>query len=1170
MDPSFENALVKFRASLTEKQRRDFALCTLKEVQIAIDEIQVRLGSERRLRSMNRIAKFIEAMTQLGQVVEIFLNVENAVAFVWAASTWVETLELLLDTYIEIGEILPGLTQFRNFLGQHPALKVHLENYYCDVLDFHRNALDVFSRPAWKTVFHSSWKTFKTRFGPILNSLKRHRALISDEKLTIAISEVRDFRSEVQDSRKFLEEKLEGLSKQMKELQLEEKEEGIQKLQEQRSRRLQFVLKKLDVADCQRDLNFLKHARRERRYHSSSGDWIFDNPLFQAWTDLTIARNSTLYLNGSPGSGKTILTSRVIEHLEQLRSYNSAQGQEFSVIYFYFNHMQPDKRTLTGLLLALLSQLIHQDDVLLEQSYQWCLAVDQQKVHSSDTVRYLVSVLLKSQRLCFVILDGLDECVGDPSANPTEEQEQVIDWFDDLTVDPESKESHTCKSCVRLFISGQRNGVLDKRLGMFLYAKIVLSNLLSQVSIYDFKQELKAEHFPKGLDEAWVPKLPQFLHPCFIDYVSSSEIRKHAITGYYGFQDYAAAFWWKHAHRVINTATDIDMDLYNKMLHAVARAMEAYGNLSNSLPEPGRCPTDAVQHHLQELADDAHEWENNFKIEFRTRAIRNTIEVFLTEEGASETHYSILTLYGLIRYKCHKPWCQSFYSGFERRQDRDNHLLEHDRPFRCCVEGCYGNEIGFPSESDLSRHTEKLHSTQPTIHFASPRALKSESRVICSAAATGDLAKVKACLLAGIPTDTSTKSTGGETPLYLAAKNGHTHICQYLLERGANVNFQGYRGHRRTALHAAALADDVELTHLLLSQPEVTPQLRDSKDLTAAGTAAKNGCNNALSAFISRGLASQSWCHKGVVSTCLSIAMDSGNLNTAELLINDTSLDLNKDYGERRHSKLPLHTAAKAGFVNIVKLLLSSGRVDVNKADLRGRRALHYACKNGHDSIVQLFLPIIDDHDARDDIGTTPFQYALEKGHAAVINLFLESGKVDANSKDRSGRTLLMFAIEKGHNAVVKLLLESGKFDANLREICVESKGNSGLPALWHAAEKRYEAIVKLLLEKGANIESMDRIGQTLLSRAAERGNKVIVKLLLEKGAYTESTDYYGRTPLMHAAERGYEAIAKLLLEKGANIESTDNDDWTPLTRAATNGHRAVFELLQSYEGQPS
>ncbi|RYP43713.1 hypothetical protein DL768_009760 [Monosporascus sp. mg162] len=946
MDPNFENALVKFRANLTEKQRRDFALCTLEDVQIAIDEIQVRLGSQRRLRSMNRIAKFIEA----------------------AASTWVETLELLIDTYVEIVEILPGLTQFPNFLRQHPTLRVHLENYYCDVLDFHRNALDVFSRPAWKTVFHSSWKTFKTRFGPILNSLKRHRELISDEKLTIATSEIRDFRSEVQDSRKFLEEKLEALSKQMKELQLEEEEERTQKIQEQRSRRLH-----------------------------------------------------RLYLNGSPGSGKTILTSRVVEHLEQLKSYNSAQGQEFSVIYFYFDHMQPDKRTLTGLLLALLSQLIHQDDVLLEQSYQRCLAADQQKVHSSDTARDLVSVLLKSQRLCFVILDGLDECVGDPSANPAEEQEQVIDWFDVLTADPDSKESHTCKSCVRLFISGQRNGVLEKRLGMFLYAKIVLSNLLSQVSIYDFKQELKAEHFPKGLDGA------------------SSEIRKHAITGYYGFQDYAAAFWWKHAHRVINTATDIDTDLYNKMLHSVARAMEAYGNSNNSLPEPGRCPTDAVQHRLQELADDAHEWEDNFKIEFRARAIRNTIEILLTEESASETHCSTLTLYGSVRYKCHKPWCQSFYRGFERREDRDKHLLEHDRPFRCCVEGCYGNEIGFPSESDLRRHTERLHSTQPTIQFASPRPLKSEPLVICSAAATGDLAKVKACLLAGIPIDTATKNTGGETPLYLAARNGHIHICQYLLERGADVNFQGSRGHKRTALHAAALADDVELTHLLLSQPKATPQLRDNQRVTAAGTAAKNGCNNALSAFISRGLASQS-CHDAANNTCLSIAMVSGHLNTAELLINDSSLDLNKGYGKMGYTKLPLHMAAKTGSVKIVKLLLSSERVDINKADPSGRRALHYACENGHDSIVKLFLPVVDDHDARDDSGTTPFQYALQKGHAAVINLFLESGKVDANSKTNSGLTPLTWAIMHKHEPIVKLLLEKG---AN-----VESIGNNGLTAL--------------------------------------------------------------------------------------------------------------------------
>ncbi|KAF2968408.1 hypothetical protein GQX73_g5171 [Xylaria multiplex] len=1250
MDSAFENALVKFRASLTEKQRRDFAPCTLKDVQIAIDEVQVRLGSQRRLRSMKRIARFIEAMTQLGQVVEVFLNVEGAVAFIWgpikfvllAASTWVEALDLLLDSYIEIGEILPGLTQLRDFLGQHPYLKVHLEHYYCDVLDFHRNALDVFSRPAWKTLFHSSWKTFKTRFGPIVNSLKRHRELISDEKLTIAISEVRDFRSEVQGSRKSLEEKLEALSKQMKQLQLTEKEEGTQKLQEQRSRRLQFVLNKFDAVDCQGDL---EHARRERRYHSSSGDWIFDHPLFKEWSDLTITRNSTLHLNGSPGSGKTILTSRVVDHLEQLKSYNSAQGYEFSVIYFYFNHMQPDRRTLTGLLLALLSQLIHQDDVLLEQTYQRCQEVNQQKLRSSDTIRDLASIIFNSQRLCFVILDGLDECVGDASANPAEEQQQVIDWFKDLTIEPDSKESHACKSCVRLFISGQRNGVLEQRLGsypsirletaaahakdiesyatrrsaeirMFLYAKIVLSNLLSQVSMYDFKQELKAENFPQGLNEAYErvvvrvfenPVEPerlaakailglvisaerslmwkeiqsrfcidintetadvdhQLLHSCkhlcsslvdvehseiaeseyddVVEFVhhtarvylidsgrlcisreninmalfcaryltslpftlglSSSEVSKHAITGYYAFQDYAAAFWWKHAHRMINTATCIDTDLYNKVLYAVARVMEAYGNSNNSLPEPGQCRTDVVRRRLQELAEDAHEWENNFEIESRTRAIRNTIEVLQIEEGASETHCSILTLYGSVRYKCHRPWCQSFYRGFKRIEDRDQHLLEHDRPFRCCVEGCHMNDIGFPSETDLKRHTERLHSTQPSIHFASPRSKKGGPQTICSAAATGNLA-------------------------------------DYLLERGADVNFQGDRGHKRTALHAAALADDVELTHLLLSQPGTTPQLRDTGFFTAAGAAAKNGCDNALSVFISRGLASQSN-QDSINGTCLSIAIDSGKLNTVRLLINDASLDLNNSSEEMVHSTLPLHIATKTGLVEIVKLLLSSGRVDVNKADLSGRRALHHACENGHDSIVELLLPVVDDHDAGDNRGTTPFQYAVEKGHWAVIKLLLEKG-ANIDSDGRNCQKLLLLAAANDQEAMVRLLLERG---AN-----INSKDKDGQTPLLLAALNGQEAMVKLLLEKGANIDWKDKYGRTPLLLAAIKGQEAIVRLLLEKGANIDSRDKYGQTPILLAALNGQEAMVKLLLEKGANIDSRDKDGQTPMSQEA-------------------
>lgn len=83
MDCAFENAVNRFRESLTKSQREQFAHCKKQDVERTILDIQARHGSQKRLKNMRRISKFIEGMSQLGQVMEVFLNVNNSVAFVW-------------------------------------------------------------------------------------------------------------------------------------------------------------------------------------------------------------------------------------------------------------------------------------------------------------------------------------------------------------------------------------------------------------------------------------------------------------------------------------------------------------------------------------------------------------------------------------------------------------------------------------------------------------------------------------------------------------------------------------------------------------------------------------------------------------------------------------------------------------------------------------------------------------------------------------------------------------------------------------------------------------------------------------------------------------------------------------------------------------------------------
>lgn len=82
-DSAFHTALKQFKDGLDHAEKESFKLVKLEDLLGEIDNLQARLLRQRRGRNLARLRHFIEAIDQLGRVVEVFANSSEFVAFVW-------------------------------------------------------------------------------------------------------------------------------------------------------------------------------------------------------------------------------------------------------------------------------------------------------------------------------------------------------------------------------------------------------------------------------------------------------------------------------------------------------------------------------------------------------------------------------------------------------------------------------------------------------------------------------------------------------------------------------------------------------------------------------------------------------------------------------------------------------------------------------------------------------------------------------------------------------------------------------------------------------------------------------------------------------------------------------------------------------------------------------
>jgi ankyrin repeat protein len=378
-----------------------------------------------------------------------------------------------------------------------------------------------------------------------------------------------------------------------------------------------------------------------------------------------------------------------------------------------------------------------------------------------------------------------------------------------------------------------------------------------------------------------------------------------------------------------------------------------------------------------------------------------------------------------------------------------------------------------------------------------------------------DLATTKALLTAGAAV--SATNNYGVPALSLACVNGNESIVRALLEAGADPN---------TTLRGGE---------------------------TVLMTAARTGRVGPVAALLDRGATVDAEDRKG--QTALMWAAADGHAEAVALLIKSGA-----DIHHRLKSGFtPLLFAAREGRIEVVRTLLKAGAnaneaIETEKSGkrshLEGTSALILAVENGHFELaMELVSAGADPNDQRsgftalhvvtwvrkpnrgdDEAGQPPpegsgnltsldfVRQIVAKG--AVVNAGLK--RADAVRREVKLTTPFLMASKTADLLLMKLLVELGANPSTPNEIgSTPLMAAAGLDCLAPDEEAGTEGecleAVKYLLTLGANVNAVDRNGETAMHGAAYKSLPKVVHFLGENGAKIETwntTNRWGWTPL--------------------------------------------------------
>ncbi|MDR2795069.1 MAG: ankyrin repeat domain-containing protein [Holosporaceae bacterium] len=392
------------------------------------------------------------------------------------------------------------------------------------------------------------------------------------------------------------------------------------------------------------------------------------------------------------------------------------------------------------------------------------------------------------------------------------------------------------------------------------------------------------------------------------------------------------------------------------------------------------------------------------------------------------------------------------------------------------------------------------------------------------------------------------------TPLHIAALEGHAKIVELLIGLGADPNALNRNG---TPLHLAVSKGHIHTIKILLAHgaklglynndPEHSRNLQ-TKTTPAAKTplhtAAAMNRIHTLKYLINIGANPniQQW---KLEKTPLCYAVENKNLQAIQILL---GAGANPNIPDSYNS--PLHIAIKAHDIPVLQALLASDKINTNIGSNNDYCSppLCTAVAYGYLDMVELLLAKGANPNGMDEDGHSALRIALaaveEENKIGLITrtLIRAGANVNLPTKKRN-KTPLHTIISWSQNLdAITALLENG---ANL-EVKENCFGNTAFHLLM---KKPTSSLIQLLLDAGANVNAKNNNNITPLHLLMmERSNFHLIQLLLDAGADVNAKSNDNTTPLhLLTMNKPTAPQIELLLNAGADVNAKNNDNATPL-----------------------